>query len=707
MAIEPTNIDPNIQRSIEELDDGMRVEAPPPVREEVYRLMPETKVPVSKFEGPVWQGRKKAAQKQLESLISAWDEAEYYYDNTQDSHRKETQGTQQGNRNYGKDRRDSFSMTENVVYATVNAVVPNTYAKNPNVEVTMNDPQLEKFGVMLETLLNKIASTHYAPGIHLKPKVKKSIVRCEIMNEAWIMVGWTKKEDSAEGAREDIARIGKEMVDAKDEATLTRLEGELMALEESIDLLDPAGPWIKTLQAKQVLVDTAAVEDDYSDANWMMVEVLLPTNYLNARFRIKQKDGSYTSAYKPTHVVDASQPSTGDGVQQEIDSFKMFDNSKDNANDYGYSDRRTYERAKRTKCFYAFDKIKRRYYLYADSDWTFPIWCFDDPYRLPTFFPLTRLTYHASPKATRTKGEVSYYLDQQDEINVIADELNRARVSLRDNTLFNSTVLTLKDVEDIVLNSNKKMKGVKVPEGQKLTDIIMGPPMPTLQYEHLWDKSRAMGAITQISGVMDAMRGEQFKTNTTNDAIANYNSISGVRLDEKRDAIEDFVGAIMYNIMFMWLQFGDQEMTLDMVGSSFAAEVQAWQPGMDPREIRRKVQCSVEGGSTQKPTSAAKKAEALQIGQILGQFASASPAVVLLLLKIFQRAFDGVVITDADWTELRQGIMMQMQRGASGEGGGEPQAESDDEAVVADMVKKGVPEQVAREKVAASKKQQQ
>ena len=66
---------------------------------------------------------------------------------------------------------------------------------------------------------------------------------------------------------------------------------------------------------------------------------------------------------------------------------------------------------------------------------------------------------------------------------------------------------------------------------------------------------------------------------------------------------------------------------------------------MQPEEIRKLVMCQIEGGSTVKPTSAAKKAEALQIGQILDVFAS-NPAVVMVLLKMMQRAFDGVDMMD-------------------------------------------------------------
>ena len=176
-------------------------------------------------------------------------------------------------------------------------------------------------------------------------------------------------------------------------------------------------------------------------------------------FKISVKEESHeknwVSEYKPTHVVDVTQSQDGNFVQAEIDSFKMLDETKMNPADYGYRDQRAYDRAKRTKVWYIFDKVKRRFYLYADNDWEWPIWVIDDPYHLPMFYPLRRLQYHTDPRMNRTKGEVSNYLDQQDIINITQDEKMRGRTLLRDNTLFDSNALDAKTVEDIMNNANK------------------------------------------------------------------------------------------------------------------------------------------------------------------------------------------------------------------------------------------------------------
>jgi hypothetical protein len=702
MALPPvpvSGVEQNVNESIRQVGGDMPLDVKPAVREEIYKLDPATKVPVSKYEGNMWKGRRDAGRKAISHLIDGWEEAEYYYDNAQQNHRKETQGNRSGTRNVGKDRRDSYSMTENIVYATVNAVIPNVYAKNPSIEVTMTNKNMEKLGLALKRLGNRLAEMRSSPGINLKPKMRKCILRTEVTNEAWVLVGWTKREDSADAAREDITRIGEELAKAKDAKEIERLEGELLALEESIDLLDPPGPFVKTLRGVNVVVDPDSEEDDSSDANWIMICVMESTKYLNARFRQKDKDGNYASAYEASHVVDAVAANTNvQAVQEQVDTFKIFQSGKDDPSSYGYGDRNSYERAKRTAVWYCFDKVKRRFYMYTEKDWLWPIWVFDDPYHFPDFFPTERLQWHPSPTAPRTRGEVSHYLDQQDEINTIDDELNRARVSMRDKTIFNSRVISQKEVEDAMLNPNKKLVGIPIPEGHKLTDHIMGPPQPNMEHQHLWDKTSAKSAVNMISGLGEAMRGEQFKTNTTNQAIQEYSSISSTRLDEKRDAVEDFIGAIMWKVLFLCMQFMDQKSFQELTGGEF--EDIPWQ-NMPPEQIRHTIQCRVEGGSTQKPTSAAKKAEALQLGQILGQFASASPVAILLAVKVFQRSFDGFTVTAEEWDMLMQSIQGALQQQQAEAGATDD--ENKEEAAVQEMVQKGMPEAEARKRVQDAK----
>ncbi len=144
------------------------------------------------------------------------------------------------------------------------------------------------------------------------------------------------------------------------------------------------------------------------------------------------------------------------------------------------------------------------------------------------------------------------------------------------------------------------------------------------------------------------MSGVEYKTNTTNRAIESYESQMQTRLDEKMDAIEDCVGQVLWLVAQMCLQFMSKEDVAKLIGDEYA---QAWK-NLTPQEISQNLSIRIIGGSAIKPTSRAKKEQAIQLSQMFGQFASASPYAIVIMLKLIERAFDDVQLTEEEWATL-------------------------------------------------------
>ena len=115
-----------------------------------YRVMEDTKIPVSKQLGKLWKSRRDQAKSKLknEGIIDAWEECIRYYNNDQ-----VTQSGVSGSPNTSRMARkgtgitDDHIETENVVFANTTALVPATYAKNPDIEITPANKQDEKIGM--------------------------------------------------------------------------------------------------------------------------------------------------------------------------------------------------------------------------------------------------------------------------------------------------------------------------------------------------------------------------------------------------------------------------------------------------------------------------------------------------------------------------------------------------------------------------------
>jgi len=136
-----------------------------------------------------------------------------------------------------------------------------------------------------------------------------------------------------------------------------------------------------------------------------------------------------------------------------------------------------------------------------------------------------------------------------------------------------------------------------------------------------------------------------------------------------------------------------------------------WQQ-MNPNEISQLFNMKVVGGSTAKPTSTAKKQEAIQVGQVLGQFAGVAPQATEVMLKLFEQSFDEIVIKEEDWTSIREGIAQTQQQSVGGNPQGNPQQGSNPqgqqqagqsnpqiEQAVQQATAKGMPEELARQMI--------
>lgn len=630
-------------------------------RQPLYRVVGDTRIPVSGVMGAVWESRKKQGLDAQKNARPAWDEALRYYDNDQTLHRDSGTDISAGNRP-GNRLSDEWRETENVVFSNCSIMVPMLYAKNPHVTITSeNDANLDR-AKTIERFLNAIIAQRYAPGLNFKPKLRRTILLTLLTNNGFMKIGYTEKQDSNEAAIFQLQELALELERAKKKKDILAVEGKIQALEEKISMLTPSGPWARVLTPHRVVPDPTSIEPDLSDANWVMEWDYLPTDYLNAVYTTDE-NGEMRSVYKPTHVIKAGR--TIEGIEDQVNNFKLFEEVTD-ATANGYENKDAYKSACHTKVWYVWDKVTRRVFMFADNDWKWPMWVWDDPLKLPRFFPYFRLWFHEAINTNAPKGEVTMYLDQQDAINEINSEVRRGRAWAKRNVLYNKNAISQDDVERVLKGDDGTARGIDLPDGTKLEDHIFSFVPPGLKMPEFFSTDSKFAAINRITGINDALRGAQFKTNTTNKAIENYQQNVDIRVDERTDLIEDFIADVLWNIAMLCLMNWDAEDIAPIVGPQLA---QHWQKITDPREFEKNFALRVEGGSTAKPNSRAKKEQALGMGQVLGQFANAAPAMVVVLLKMFERSFDEFVITDEEWEMITQTMMQALQKAGSGPGG--------------------------------------
>lgn len=654
--------------------DMTQEEAQAPEYTRLYQVYENSRIPVSKHLGKLWEKRWQEIKQfyDNEDLFDRWDEVIRYYQNDQISTANRRGDLGNMSRRRGADK--SYT-TENIVFANVSALLPSTYAKNPDISITSTkkDEASQSQAKLFERLLDTLIKRKTAPGINLKPKARKLVTATMLTNIAYLDLSYTLKQNSSEQAIEEIEKLSKELAEAKDTKTIMEIEGKLLALEQNIALLAPPGPKVKFRMPYEVFVDPTIYESDTSDASYMIVADYIRTDYLRAMYGRKNDDGEYMSIFQPTHVLKANR-SDGEDMDNS-DNFTLLGENYEHEK-YGYNNAQEFEYNCRTLVWTVWDKTTRRVYMFNSSDWTWPIWVWDDPYKLSRFFPIFPLTFYCDPEDPFARSEVMYYLDQQDEINRANNERARMRHWAMTKVFVNSTLI--KDVNTVynflTEKGDDKIHGIPLPENARISDAIGAFPAPSTQFAELFDTRPLYEGINRLSSVTPIMQNVQYKTNTTNKAIESYESSTQTRLDEKIDAIEELLGDLGRALLEMCIQFMTTKEVTDLLGAEFVAECGGWFENRNVDEFNQNFNFEIVGGSTLKPTAKVKKEQALQLGQILGQFANAAPMAIVVMLRALERAFgDDVTITDAEWKAIIMSIQQQMQRGTGS--GGPPQQE--------------------------------
>jgi len=674
-----------IDKQIAVTDGEMTQEqASKPDYQPIYTVYEGTRVPVSKSMGKLWKMRfNEAKQRRKQSgEEDRWDEVIGYYQSDHGAmYNKKGRLNEVGR---GTMHEQKYS-TENIVFANTSALVPATYAKNPDLNVTSfvtDDDSTEKKARLFERLVDTLFKRKAAPGLNLKPKMKKVVLTTTLTNIGYMELSYVRKEQGSEQAVQEVTQLSKQLSEATDVSEIQEIEGKLQALEERVGFLSASGPKLKLRHPKMVIIDPSAENGDPDDADWLMIGEFVRTDYLRAVYGKKDKDSDeWKSIYKPTHVLSGEKDI--DGHDDEINHFSIISGTPSEHEKFGYHQQEDFDYNCRTLCWYVWDKTTRRVYMFNNDDWSWPIWVWDDPYKLSRFFPLFALSYTTDPELMFAKSEVMYYLDHQDELNEINNERARMRHWVMSKVFVDKNAV--KDVSTITrfLHEDTKelVHGIDLPEGKKLSDIIGAFPAPSTQFEQLFDPKPILESINRLSSVTPVLQNVQYKTNTTNKAIESYESSTQQRLDEKIDAIEDILADLGRALLEMCVQYMTSQEVEQLLGPKFVADSGGWSEGMTVEQFNQDFNLDMVGGSTLKPTSKVKKEQATQLSQVLGQFANASPMVVIVMLKMIERAFaDDVVITPQEWDAITQSTQAQMAKGgpAQGQQQGAPQQQGGD-----------------------------
>ena len=494
----------------------------------------------------------------------------------------------------GKKAKDEYAKSDivqsNQIYATLQAMLPLMYAKNPEIAVKpeayvdVTDPMLpqtRQFTRTLEIVLNKVMG-----DAGLKRAMLGVVRSIQTSRVGWLKLSYQRDfmqdpmiANRLEDAQDQLASLGSNVTALMEEQGYTEeeLSVKRIELEQTIASLRAQ---VSVLRSEGLVIDNVLVEDmridpdidsleDYHRAKWIAQRTWMSKEAVMEQFDQPKSavDKLTTYVKSPTGVpqTDGMTHSPGKDTNKEsmVAVWELWDKSAGTVYWFaeGGSDflRDPWQPAKVGQRFFPFFCVG---FNYIDGrEW--PISDVELLTRLQDEYDLSRTQEAKHRELTKPM--------------FVAD---RARVSRQDVSSF-----TIGEIGEIIL-----IDAGGQPVNQVFQPAQHPPMIPTV-----YDVSRVRGDMEWVSGLGDAQRGAVGRAKTATEASIQQQGLS-TRVDARRDLLEDFITEIAVYATQVILQ----EMPVQII-QRYAGMTAFWPEGMSKDQLFSLSEIKIRAGSSGKP----------------------------------------------------------------------------------------------------------
>lgn len=620
---------------------------------DAYKMAKGMSIPVPKGFGKLWDKKVTDARKVYETEHALWDTVFTMY--------REVGIAENDGKGVINEYTYRMKNTtdENIVRTNIRTIMRTTYMRNPSLEFTSSDSASDNITDVLQHTMDFLLNKKTAPGINMKPKARRWILHAQLTNHGIVRLDYQETTGSLEEAREALTKLEEDFKNAKSQTEIKEIVARIQLLYKKMPLLEAKGINLTNVLPHKVIIDPDCTTIDLSDAWWLAEFFDMNTKSMHEEFYDKNEEGEWIRL-SDGKSVDAPVDSDREGTEESIVSTIMGSES---------DERRRYKAKDTTECCLVYDKIMRRIYLFNCDDWSYPLWVYEDTMKLSRFFRHFLMAFTETVDSIIQPGEASFYVGQANEINKINRKAKEIRDSAFGALIYDKEGIDVEDVKKLIkhLRNPKEVEafGIKKGTDKKIKDVIEVFVPPAFDYQALFNQQPLRQVIDRSSALSDVDRGEQFKTNTTNDAVNYYDQAKQQATGMLIDSIEDSFESLGWAISELIVSKYTKEDIQAMLGATWAEKFTP----MTVEEFNRAYRMQVASGSIEKPNTEFKKKEAIQIAQSVGQFAQAVPATATkVILRMFQAAFSSFLVKKEDWDSLEQEAAANLTKGVSTNG---------------------------------------
>jgi len=427
--------------------------------------------------------------------------------------------------------KDFYSLRANLIHGTISAVLPNVYARNPEISTTPthSGADIKLFCKTLEKVTNR-ALEH----AQLKNRAK-STVRAALTCSFGILKVIYQRDPSKDSyiqgrindAQENLLAIHELEKDLHDndqahhhDAKRAELEEFIKSLQEQSEVQSAEGLVIDRVLTENLLIDPSICEFwDYTDADWIcqiipmkrgQAEALYKKNLANAKI---YQPGQGEPSHKKAKRLASMQMNAGSGLVTDDQQIAVLE---------------------------IWDRATQRVYTMVEgaTEWL------REPYSPPRagerWYPFFLLPYQVVDGQFIGPSLVDLTERLQDEHNEARDRFNQHRDLCIPGWVASADI----NEKTIKKHSDSRFGEITIvdTEGKPLNQVIIPRGHPKID-PIVYDTSAVRYDWEQVTGLQDAARSTVVRPKTATEANILQRALSG-RVFEFKDQIEDWLQEI-------------------------------------------------------------------------------------------------------------------------------------------------------------------
>ena len=426
--------------------------------------------------------------------------------------------------------KDFYSLRANLIHGTISAVLPNVYARNPEISVAQVHcgADIKLFCKTLEKVTNR-ALEH----AQLKNRAK-STVRAALTCSFGILKVMYQRDPSKDSyiqgrindaqenllAIEDLARDLQDDDQHHHDAKRAELEELIKSLQEQTEVQSAEGLVIDRVLTENLLIDPSICEFwDYTDADWIcqiipmkrgQAEALYKKNLANAKI---YQPGQGEPSHKKAKRLASMQMNAGSGPVTDDQQIAVLE---------------------------IWDRATQRVYTMVEgaTEWL------REPYSPPRagerWYPFFLLPYQVVDGQFVGPSLVDLTERLQDEHNEARDRFNQHRDLCIPGWVASADI----NEKTIKKHSDSRFGEITIvdTEGKPLNQVIIPRGHPKID-PIVYDTSAVRYDWEQVTGLQDAARSTVVRPKTATEANILQRALSG-RVFEFKDQIEDWLQEI-------------------------------------------------------------------------------------------------------------------------------------------------------------------